>query len=153
MNSETLFQLCEVTPKYKITGTPIEPAITSSSGAVELLRGFFDPDTIAYREEFWVIYLSNANKVVAVSRISTGGITATLVDMRILFTQALITGSTAIILAHNHPSGKLFPSFSDETLTSKAVNAGKMLDIKVLDHVILTPKSYMSFADEGKMPG
>lgn len=98
-------------------------------------------------EEFWVIYLNNANKVLYKQQLSKGGITATLVDVRILFKKAVELMATGIVLCHNHPSGKLNPSQSDKNLTQKIQQAGEALDIKILDHLIVTEKDYFSFAD------
>jgi DNA repair protein RadC len=100
-------------------------------------------------EEFWIIYLDNSNKILQKSQLSKGGITGTLVDVRLVFKSALELGATAIILVHNHPSGGLRPSQADKQLTQKLIQGGKSLDIKVLDHLIVTQKSYFSFADEG----
>jgi len=100
-------------------------------------------------EEFWVLFLNNANKVVAKSQISKGGLTATIVDIRLVFKMALEIASVGIIVCHNHPSGKLQPSNADKHLTQKIKEAGITLDIKLLDHLIITEKAYFSFADEG----
>lgn len=100
-------------------------------------------------EEFWVLYLSNANRVVGKERLSQGGMTGTVTDLRMLFRRALHLHATGLILAHNHPSGSLEPSEADRQLTAKAVEAGKFMDITILDHLILTPHDYVSFADEG----
>lgn len=100
-------------------------------------------------EEFWVLFLNNSNKILAKHQISKGGLTATVVDIRLLFKQALELFSVAIIVCHNHPSGKLKPSEADIQLTQKIKNAGNTLDIKLLDHLIITEKAYFSFADEG----
>ena len=100
-------------------------------------------------EEFWIIYLNNSNKVIAKSQLSKGGITGTLVDVRIVFKTALEMGATALILCHNHPSGALMPSDADKHITRKLKLAGDSLEIKVLDHLIVTETSYFSFADEG----
>ncbi len=102
-------------------------------------------------EEFWILYLNNSNQVLQTSQISKGGITATLVDVRLVFKNALQLGAVGIILAHNHPSGALQPSESDKQLTKKLKAAGENLDIKVLDHLIITEKAYFSFADENMM--
>lgn len=99
-------------------------------------------------EEFWILYLNNSNKIIKSGRLSKGGITGTLVDVRLVYKEALQTGATAIILAHNHPSGTLKPSQPDIQLTKKLKAAGENLDIKVLDHLIVTEKAYFSFADE-----
>ena len=100
-------------------------------------------------EEFWVLFLNNSNKVVAKSQISKGGLTATIVDIRLVFKRALELASVGIIVCHNHPSGKLQPSNADKNLTQKIKEAGITLDIKLLDHLIITEKAYFSFADEG----
>ena len=100
-------------------------------------------------EEFWIIYLNNSNKVISKSQLSKGGITGTLVDIRIVFKTALEMGATALILCHNHPSGTLIPSDADKQITKKLKLAGDSLEIKVLDHLIVTETSYFSFADEG----
>ena len=100
-------------------------------------------------EEFWVLYLNNSNTVLAKTQISKGGFTATLVDIRLLFKKALKLSAVGIIVAHNHPSGKLKPSTSDIQLTNKIKEAGVTLDIKLLDHLIITEKAYFSFTDEG----
>ena len=100
-------------------------------------------------EEFWVLFLNNSNKVVAKTQISKGGLTATIVDIRLVFKRALELASVGIIVCHNHPSGKLQPSNADKNLTQKIKEAGITLDIKLLDHLIITEKAYFSFADEG----
>ena len=100
-------------------------------------------------EEFWIIYMNNSNKVISKSQLSKGGITGTLVDVRIVFKTALEVGATALILCHNHPSGTLVPSEADKQITKKLKLAGESLEIKVLDHLIITEASYFSFADEG----
>ena len=102
-------------------------------------------------EEFWVLYLNNANKVLSKNQLSKGGITATLVDVRLLFKKAIEISAVAIIICHNHPSGKTEPSPQDKVLTKKIKEGGISLDIKLLDHLIITEKSYFSFADNGKI--
>ena len=102
-------------------------------------------------EEFWVLYLNNANKVLSKTQLSKGGITATLVDVRLLFKKAIEISAVAIIICHNHPSGKTEPSSQDKVLTKKIKEGGVSLDIKLLDHLIITEKSYFSFADNGKI--
>lgn len=99
-------------------------------------------------EEFWIIYLNNSNKILNKHQLSKGGITGTLVDARLVFKTALETGATALILVHNHPSGTLKPSNADKSITEKLKNGGESLDIKVLDHIIITENAYFSFADK-----
>lgn len=100
-------------------------------------------------EEFWIIYLNNSNKVISKSQLSKGGITGTLVDTRLVFKVALEMGATSLILCHNHPSGTIVPSDADKLITKKLKLAGDSLDVKVLDHLIITETKYYSFADEG----
>lgn len=100
-------------------------------------------------EEFWVLYLNNANKILFKAQLSKGGMTGTLVDVRLVFKIALEQNAVAIILVHNHPSGKLQASDADIQVTKKIKNAGQQLDIPILDHVIVTEHGYFSFADEG----
>ena len=99
-------------------------------------------------EEFWIIYVNNSNKVIQKNQLSKGGITGTLVDVRLVLKNALEVGATGLILAHNHPSGTLKPSEADKQITQKLKAAAQCLDIKVLDHLIITEKAYFSFADE-----
>lgn len=102
-------------------------------------------------EEFWILFLNQANKVIGSEQISRGTISGTVVDVRLIMKQAIDRLATAIILAHNHPSGQLRPSEADRTLTRKLVRAGEILDVKVLDHLIISEEGYYSFADEGEV--
>ena len=120
--------------------------ISSSSSVFEILQPIIGE---LQHEEFWILYLNNSNKIIEKFLISKGGITGTLVDVRITLRKALELGAVSLILAHNHPSGNLNPSEADKQLTSKLKTAAESLDIKVLDHLIVTEKTYFSFADEG----
>ena len=119
--------------------------ISSSEAVYAVLQPIIGELT---HEEFWIVYLDNSNNVLQKKQLSKGGITGTLVDSRIVFKNALLLGAVAIILAHNHPSGSLKPSQADIQLTQKLTKAGNQLDVKVLDHVIITEDAYFSFADE-----
>ena len=99
-------------------------------------------------EEFWVLYLNSTNRMIHKARLFSGGITQTTVDVRLLFKTALEQGAIALILVHNHPSGSTTPSKEDIELTQRVKTAGDMLDIKLLDHVIVTEKEYLSLLDE-----
>ncbi len=124
--------------------------VTVSANVAKLLYENWDKSTIGLQESFKILLLNNANKVKGTYQASTGGITGTLVDLRLLFAVVLKTASTAIILAHNHPSGTLKPSKADEELTQKIQKAGQLFDIKVLDHLIIVPTgTYYSFSDNG----
>jgi DNA repair protein RadC len=100
-------------------------------------------------EEFWIVYLNNSNKIIAKSQLSKGGITGTVVDVRLVFKTALELGAVGIILAHNHPSGTIQPSESDKQITQKLKSGGEQLDIRILDHIIVTETQYFSFSDAG----
>lgn len=102
-------------------------------------------------EEFWIVLLNRANKVIYKQRISSGGTSGTVVDAKIIFKIALEKLASSIILYHNHPSGNLRPSSCDLELTRKIKSGGKMLDISVLDHIIVADSGYYSFADEGTL--
>jgi DNA repair protein RadC len=120
--------------------------ITSSKSVFELMQPLIGE---LQHEEFWIIYVNNSNKVIQKNQLSKGGITGTLVDVRLVLKNALEVGATGLILAHNHPSGTLKPSDADKQITNKLKVAAESLDIKVLDHLIITEKAYYSFADEG----
>jgi len=130
--------------------TSCETTISSSSKAAAILLQSFDMNTIALQETFKVLLLNNSNKVKGIYTLSIGGITGTLVDIRILYAVILKSLSTAVILCHNHPSGTLKASEQDKEITQKIKKAGSYLDVKVLDHIILSPcGNYFSFADNG----
>jgi DNA repair protein RadC len=125
------------------------PRIRQSKDAYALLMLHWDLDKIELMEEFKVIFLNQANKVLGIFNVSIGGITGTVADPRLIFSAALKASACNIMLAHSHPSGNLQPSRADEELTSKCKSAGQFLDIRVLDHLIVTRDQYYSFADEG----
>ena len=119
--------------------------ISSSKSVFELMQPIIGE---LQHEEFWIIYLNNSNKVIQKNQLSKGGITGTLVDVRLVLKNALEVGAVGLILAHNHPSGTLKPSDADKQITTKLKIAAESLDIKVLDHLIITENAYFSFADE-----
>lgn len=120
--------------------------ISSSKNVFELLQPKMGE---LPHEEFWIVFLNNSNTVLHAGQISKGGITGTLVDVRLVLKQSLELGAVGLILAHNHPSGTLRPSEADKQITRKLKVAAEALDIKVLDHIIITQKEYFSFADKG----
>lgn len=120
--------------------------ITSSKAVFEIMQPIIGE---LPHEEFWVLYLNNSNKVIYKAQLSKGGITGTVVDVRLIYKTALEQNATSIILSHNHPSGKLQASDADLQITKKLKAAGEQLDIKVLDHIIITEIGYLSFQDEG----
>jgi len=120
--------------------------VTSSKKVFEMMQPIIGELT---HEEFWVLFLNNSNKIISKSQLSKGGITGTIVDARLVFKLALENGATGLILCHNHPSGNLQPSEADKEITKKLKLAGESLDVKVLDHLIITESKYYSFVDEG----
>jgi DNA repair protein RadC len=116
-----------------------------------ILKHFWNEDKINLIEEFKVLFLNRANRVLQIFTASQGGVTGTVADPRIILGVALKVGACVIFLAHNHPSGSLKPSMADEELTKKIREAAKYHDIKVVDHIILNDESYFSFADDGLM--
>ena len=142
--------ITEVSLAYR-TKKPVEtlPQITSPDEAASYLRTIWDSDTIQLREEFIVVLLNNAKKVLGWSRISIGGSTATIVEPSAVFQTALLGKADSIIVAHNHPSGRLKASQADIFLTRRLTNAGKLLGISVDDHIILTQGGYLSLREEG----
>lgn len=120
--------------------------ITSSKAVFDIMQPIIGELS---HEEFWVLYLNNSNKVIYKAQLSKGGITGTVVDIRIIFKMAFEQNATGLILSHNHPSGKLMASDADLKITKRIKEAGQTLEIQVLDHLIITENGYLSFQDEG----
>ncbi len=153
LQPKSLFQVAEIQLTYR-TGFSLSdaPVIRQSFDAFKVLSACWNPDTIGLFEEFKVLLINRANKVLGVINLSSGGMTGTIVDEKLVFAAALKGAATSLILSHNHPSGNLKPSEADLTLTRKLAEAGKILGLPVLDHIILAPEgAYKSFADEGLM--
>ncbi|CAA7386030.1 RadC family protein [Chryseobacterium fistulae] len=125
---------------------PEKPTISNSKDAYNVLKNYLSD---LRTEEFWAIFLNQSNKVIHVAQLTHGGISQSIVDVRILFKTALEHFATAVIIAHNHPSGSLDPSKDDMQITQKISGGGKTLSIQLLDHLIITQNSYFSFSDEG----
>jgi DNA repair protein RadC len=141
--------LAEVKVSYKCNLKEVVK-ITNSTDAFKLLYQLFDTDTIDLKEEFFLLLLNRANCALGWFKLSSGGTSYTAVDVKIIFILALLTNACNIILCHNHPSKNLKPSEMDISLTKKVKEAGKLLDITVLDHLIITSDgTYFDFADEG----
>lgn len=124
---------------------PEKPQISSSNDAYQILKFHLAE---LRTEEFWAIFLNQSNKVIHISQLTQGGINQSIVDIRILFKNALDHFATGIIVAHNHPSGNLKPSSEDIHITKKIKEAGELMNIQLLDHLIITQNSYLSLADE-----
>lgn len=148
----THFRLAEIQlvykQKYKISE---RPQINTSIELYKILKENWNFEIIEFIEEFKIILLNRANRVLGIVPISVGGTAGTIADPKVIFASALKCNSASIVLCHNHPSGNLKPSQADIELTRKLKNAGQFLDLPVIEHIILTKESYFSFADEGMM--
>jgi len=147
ITSMDLFSFNEVKVSYAYK--QLGPTITSSRDAFNLLVDAWQD--IDYCESFMVVLLNRGNRVLGISRISVGSVSGTVADPKKIFQTALTANASSIILAHNHPSGQTRPSANDNVVTRKCTEAGKFLDLPVLDHVILTREGYYSYADEGAL--
>lgn len=138
----------EIILKNKVKASE-RKVIKNASDCAEVCRMCFDADTIEWTESFIVIALNNANKVLGFYKVSSGGTTGTVVDPKVVFQFALLSCATNIIIAHNHPSGGLEPSSNDKNMTKRLREGAALLDIKLLDHIIITAEHYFSFAEDG----
>lgn len=144
------YQVAEIQLVYKSNVKPSErPKISTSRDARDVLMGTWDVTKLELLEQFKVMLTNRANKVLGIFELSTGGVSGTVADPRLIFAAAIKGVASGIILAHNHPSGNLQPSQADINLTRKIKEAGRLLEIQLLDHIILTSEGYFSFADEG----
>lgn len=150
MNLLALHTVAEVELIYKSKVKASQrPILKSSRECYDLLIQTWDENKIEFVEQFKVILMNRAYRVLGICEISTGGVSGTVADPKLVFIAALKANAVNLIISHNHPSGNLKPSKADEMLTMKIKEAGKLLDIQVLDHIIVTSEGYFSFADEG----
>ena len=146
------FKVAEVQVSYKPDYKASErPKISSSKQAYDLLMQQWDLGKIEFLEQSKMILLNRQNRVLGLVDISTGGVGGTILDPKIIFSIALKANTSSIILCHNHPSGNIQPSQSDVKLTNQLKEGGKLLEILVWDHLIITNENYYSFADDGMM--
>ena len=149
--SHNLLLASEITVNYRHTIKPsLMPKLACSKDSVDVLRIVWS-DRIEHIEEFLIICLNRDNRMLGWAKVSSGGLSGTVADPKVIFQIALKSNASSIILSHNHPSGNLQPSEMDIRLTRKNKEAGLMLDLQVLDHIILTSEGYYSFADEGTL--
>lgn len=151
---QTQIEFLNILEEVKLLYKPTVPTskryqITSAKEVYDLIRSSWEG--LSHYESFKVLFLNRANRVLGIKTISQGGLSATVADPRLIFQAALLMNASAIILLHNHPSGNLNPSEADRILTKKHGEAGKFLEIPVLDHIILTEEGYYSFAEEGNL--
>lgn len=138
----------EVELNYKKDKKAEKFKISSSEKFHEYLGRIFDPNKIDHKEFFYAIYTDRSNHVLGHLKISEGGVAGTYVDPKMIFQGALLRNASSVLVSHNHPSGNLRPSQADKDLTERLVSVGEFMDLKVLDHIIYTGDSYLSFADE-----
>lgn len=142
--------LPEIEIRYKNSHL-LKKQIKSSKESYEVFKEMYDSDTLEYTESAIALFLNRANKTIGWRKISDGGITGCLIDVRVVLSVALKCGATGIILSHNHPSGNLTPSAADLTLTRKLKAAAEVVDISLLDHIIVSNEGYYSLADNGEV--
>lgn len=146
----SLFMVSEIKISYQPKFNASErPKVSQSKDAYNILFNNWDQGRIELNEQFFILLLNRANRVIGMTEISSGGFSGTLVDPKLIFGIALKSCASGIILSHNHPSSNMKPSQSDIILTRRLVEVGKLLDLSVLDHIILTKRGYFSFGDEG----
>ena len=142
----TVVAAIEIGRRRRFLDETMRPVIRCSQEAYQYVKPFLvDLD----HEEFWVIYLNHANRIQGCESLFSGGIDKTVIDVRMLFRNALERKSVNLIVAHNHPGGTLKPSMQDENITQKIAKGGNLLDVKLLDHLIVSVEGYYSFADAG----
>jgi DNA repair protein RadC len=150
MKNQQLFTIAEVSLIYKSKVKASErPKVTCSKDAYNYFNETWNPDTIEHVEEFKILLLNRSNSVLGIMTVSKGGMSGSVADIRIIFQAAIKANASGIIISHSHPSGNLNPSESDTRLTQKVKEAGNIMDIQLLDHLILTSESYYSFTDSG----
>ena len=149
-NEKRLFEVAEIQLTYKSNVKPsLRPKISTSRDAFTILKENWDESKIEFVEQFKVMLTNRAQKVLGIVEISTGGVSGTVADPKVIFAAAIKASACGFILAHNHPSGNLTPSQADIDLTKKMKEGGKLLEIQLLDHLIVTTEGYYSFTDEG----
>lgn len=152
MDNTNISNLGEVTLNYKYHNPSIKdrPLITNASDAVEVIKLVIDMQRIALQEQFIVIYLNQANKVIGTMNVFSGSIKSTVIDIKLILASGILLMSSGVIVAHNHPSGNLKPSREDLALTKRLSTALQYMEMKLVDHFIITPDNdYLSFANEG----
>lgn len=147
---ESVNKVAEIELIYKSTVKASErPKISSAKDAYDLFIRYWDKNRLEFVEEFKVMLLSRSNKVLGICSLTTGGVAGTIADPKLVFITALKANASYVMIAHNHPSGNLKASKADGDLTAKISEAGKFLDLPLLDHLIISAEGYYSFAEEG----
>ncbi|MBU8893195.1 MAG: DNA repair protein RadC [Bacteroidales bacterium] len=144
----TILAALELGKRRKISDVITKKKITQSKDIFELFQPILGD---LPHEEFWILLLNRSNKIIEKFKISQGGVSGTVIDVKIILKQAIEKLASSVILCHNHPSGNRNPSSADDSITNKLKNGAKLLDIQILDHVIIADMEYFSYADEGKL--
>lgn len=155
MNQENTIERCLI-PEIELTYAPppnmrFSPKILDSENAYHIFIHKWNQSKLEFIEQFKVMLLNRAHRILGICTLSTGGLSSTIIDIRLLFAVALKSNASAMIVAHNHPSGETTPSKSDIEVTKRIVDAGKILDLPLLDHLIVSKEKYYSFKNEGIM--
>ncbi|MDV3837634.1 DNA repair protein [Elizabethkingia anophelis] len=147
---ENVNQIAEIELSYRYNIKPsLLPQILREEDAYEQFLLHWDYDKLEFIEQFKIMLLNQNSRLLGVANISTGGLSGTIVDVRLIFAAALKCGAARIILCHNHPSGNLTPSLADEAITQRIKQGGEIMNILVDDHLIITSEGYFSFNKEG----
>lgn len=150
MEQNQTFKVAEIELTYKPSYKVIErPKINTSKDTYQLLMNYWDTGRLEFLEEFKIILLNRRNRTLGIINLSMGGFAGVVVDSKVIFAAALTACASGLVLAHNHPSGEVQPSHQDIELTKRLVEGGKILDIRVLDHLIISNEGYYSFSDNG----
>lgn len=144
----TIAAALELGRRRKLAEVPEVPQIKCSKDVADIFQPLLSDLS---HEEFWILFLNRSNRVISRMKLSQGGISGTVTDVRLVMKKAIECLASGIIVCHNHPSGNLNPSESDSKITQKIKDAGNMMDIQLLDHLIISDKDYYSFADNGML--
>ena len=152
MSVSELYKIAEIELVYRTNVKASQrPQVTTSKEVYQILMQCWDKNKIEFVEQFKILLLNRGGRVLGIFEVSSGGVSGTIADPKLIFSAALKANASSLILAHNHPSGNTAPSEADRALTKKVKKAGELLEISVLDHVIVTTEGYRSLADEGEM--
>ena len=149
MNTNEVSEV-KLTYKSKVKASE-RPKVLDSKTSFDIFLKSFDPDTIELKETMKMMLLNNANKVLGIMDVSIGGTMGTVADIKLIMQCALLSNASGIIISHNHPSGILTASVQDDSITRRLKQACELMEIRLLDHVIITTESYYSYADEGRL--
>lgn len=145
------YKIPQIRLSYVADKTTNIKKVNTSKICADLFRFSYDEGEIDYREWFKVMYLNRDLKLLGIQTVSMGGTTSTPIDAKVIFSGALLANAQCIVLCHNHPSGNLNPSIQDNSITKKLVEGAKLLDLRIMDHIIIASSGHYSYSDEGKL--